>query len=76
MTILVKCECGKRFPVNPNKHVHDDEIKCPFCGFMHKNNFKDNNWKPNEEWHKNKHISKPFDVAAMRRSLEKAFKRK
>ena len=77
MSELVKCgnpDCGKRFPVNTWKHPDREIIYCPFCKTPHKNRFFSKEWKPNETWHKNRHISKPFTIADMRRSLEGAVK--
>jgi len=31
MSELIKCKCGRRFPVNPLKHHRDDYLYCPFC---------------------------------------------
>jgi len=40
MVELVKCECGKRFPVNPLKHPRDDYLYCPFCHTPIRNPYK------------------------------------
>ena len=37
---LIKCECGRRFPVNPLKHPRDDHLYCPFCRRPVKNPYK------------------------------------
>ena len=37
---LMKCECGRRFPVNPLKHPRDDYIYCPSCHRAIKNPYK------------------------------------
>lgn len=29
--VLVTCDCGRRFPVNPNKHLNRNYRNCPSC---------------------------------------------
>lgn len=29
--LLLKCGCGRRFPLNPSKHQKDKEVLCPSC---------------------------------------------
>jgi len=40
MSVLIKCECGKRFPINPLKHPRDDFVYCPFCHRAIENPYK------------------------------------
>lgn len=72
--IIIKCKCGKGFPVNTWKHPNRTEVQCPFCRTPYKNSYFDNGWKPNEEWNKNKHKSQPFTIAAMRRAIAGAIR--
>ena len=70
MVNLIKCKnCKKSFPVNTWKHPDRKEVFCPFCRTGHTNRFFDKTWKPNEDWHKNKHKSRPFTIGDMRRIL-------
>lgn len=47
---LIKCECGKRFPVNPLKHTRDECVYCPFCGRAVKNPYKRRSLQFNLGW--------------------------
>jgi len=48
---IVKCNCGHRFPNNPEKHQGRKKL-CPRCGNPYTK--KGINWKPNLNWLKNK----------------------
>jgi len=70
--VLIKCVCGKCFPLNPDKHKHRKVVFCPWCRTAFENSFFDPEWKPNEKWWKErekKGFSKPFTLADMRRIL-------
>jgi hypothetical protein len=45
-TILIKCSCGKRFPISTWKHPNRRIIYCPFCRQPFKNSFWDKTFKP------------------------------
>jgi len=73
---LVKCGgCGKKFPVNTWKHPNRKTVHCPFCKAPHKQSLFDETWKPNEQWHKGKHTTRPFTIGDMRRILQGLIKR-
>jgi len=74
--VLIKClniGCRKRFPINIIKHPNRKIFYCPFCGTEHKNSYFDQNWKPNTDWHKNKHRSRDFTLADMKHALQNKF---
>jgi hypothetical protein len=70
---ILTCTCGKRFPINKWKHPNRKIVYSPCCKVPFKNKFFNKEWKPNEQWHKNKHIGKPFTVGDMRRILQGIF---
>ena len=76
---LIKCSsCGKRFPLNPEKHQNDKVIFCPWCRMPYTNSFFNSEWKPNEKWWKErekKGFSKPFTLTDMRRILSGLIRR-
>ena len=48
---LIKCDCGKSFPFNPQKHKSDSKIYCPRCRREHVNPEKAwMFWRPNLSW--------------------------
>ena len=48
---LIRCECGRRFPVNPDKHLNRDYRICPFCGRTHrKEGLFSKEFNPNPKW--------------------------
>ena len=51
---LIKCKCGKRFPVNPLKHPRDDYLYCPFCHRPIRNPYKQRSLSFNLKWLKRK----------------------
>jgi len=70
--VLIKCVCGKRFPVNTWKHPNRRRVFCPFCRTPHENSFFNPEWKPNEKYweeRRKRGFSRPFTLAEMRRRL-------
>jgi hypothetical protein len=75
-TELIHCTtCHKNFPINNWKHPNRTSIFCPFCHTEYENE-TDPNWHPNEAWHKSRHKSQPFTIAAMRRILQGLVRRR
>lgn len=71
--MLIKCPCGKRFPLNPKKHENDKVVFCPFCRMPHTNSLFNKQWKPNEEYWKERKargLGRPFTIGDMRRILQ------
>lgn len=50
MSILVKCNCGRRFPFNREKHAKDNYIYCPTCHKCIENRAFSPVWKPKLSW--------------------------
>ena len=71
--IVIKCSnCNKGFPVNPEKHLNDRVIFCPWCRRPYTNSFFDPEWKPNEDYWKKREkrgMGRPFTIADLRRLL-------
>jgi len=75
MVELIKCKCGKRFPVNKWKHPNRRIVFCPFCRQVYENKWYDPTWRPNEKYWKGRTKSRTFTLADMRRILSGMYRR-
>jgi hypothetical protein len=68
---LIKCVCGKNFPVNYSKHPNRTVVYCPFSGHGYKQRIVDASWVPNTDWWKNplSKVSKAFTIEDLRRGI-------
>jgi hypothetical protein len=72
---LIKCVCGKQFPVNYSKHPNRKVVYCPFSGHSFKQRVTDDAWVPNASWWKERlgKVSKPFTLESMRKVMAGLF---